>query len=228
MFRTLRYPSFDQDDPAMAAGQAAEITLTAARADGRDALEFARREGFEAGHAEGMAAGRADAARAAEAQLASALPEALAVLGAAAAEVQAVKQACERDAYLLVRAVVRQLLPTLADQALGHEIAALVREVIQHAPAPTIEVRTAAGTRAAIERLSDPTPAGIAFTTDPSLPEGSVACRWTDGAARFDGHRIKESVLAILDRRLDELNQASAATLSAAPAIQECHPQNEV
>lgn len=217
MFRALRYPSFDQDGLAAEPGHAMAGALPATHFDSRTALEQARREGFEAGRAEGVVAGRAAAAEAAEARLASALPDAMAALGGAADEVHEVRQACERDAYLLVRAVLRQLLPTLADQALGHEIAALVGEVLQNAPARTIEVRAAAGTRAAIERLCGPASAGTAVVTDATLPEGSVACRWTDGAARFDGQRIKESMLAILDRRLDELARAPAAAPRAEP-----------
>jgi hypothetical protein len=222
MFRALRYPTFDRDDPGAAGDGAGFAPL--AGTDGHEALERARQEAFEAGHAQGLAAGRAEARGQATAKLAEALPEALAALNAAAAEAGAVRQACERDAYLLVRAVLRQLLPTLADQGLGHEIAALVGEVVQNAPARTIEVRAAAATRGAIERLCGPAAAGISLTTDPALPEGSVSCRWTDGGARFDGHRIKESVLAILDRRLHELGRAPAA---GSPRRHDDHPQTE-
>jgi flagellar biosynthesis/type III secretory pathway protein FliH len=210
--RSFLYENFDAASHASVEGPISrpEGALSAHELRPRTELEIARREGFDAGRTQGFAEGRQTALEEAEVQLARDLPDFLVNLGGAAAAMDGVKRACERDASRLTEAALRQMLPIVAGRALAQEAAALVAEVVANAPAPVIEVRAAHHTRAAIDRRCRQLPPGVEIVTDPELPEGSVRCAWASGQARFDGTAVTEAVLTILDRCLDRLDQDPA------------------
>jgi hypothetical protein len=204
-FRSFLYQDFDRaPDGAIgnAIDRAPDIAPAAAARPYRE-IDIVRREGFEAGRTRGFAEGRQAALETAEVRLARDLPEFLVNLGGAAAEIERARLACERDALLLAAAALRQMLPIVAERGLGCEAAALVAEVVAHAPAPGIEVRAAPRTRDTIERRCGRLPSGVTLVTAPEMPEGGVHCVWASGQARFDGAAIAEAVRAILDRCLD-------------------------
>lgn len=202
-FRCLRYESFD--DLASPRGLAAEPGRIAFEfdADAQEAIERARLQGLETGRAEGFEAGRQAALRDEAARLNQILPEVLAVLRQAAGEVQSVRIACERDALALVRTVLHQALPNLSEHALAREIAGFVADLIARAPAPALEVRTAATTRELLRRLLQPVPDGVRLLADQDLPEGKAVCCWASGDAWFDAKGLQEQILSILDRCAD-------------------------
>jgi flagellar biosynthesis/type III secretory pathway protein FliH len=209
-FRTFLYEDFDQ-----AAQLAGAINGAAAAMPEREArpyreVDIVRREGFEAGRARGHAEGQQAALEEVEAQLARDLPELLAGLGGAAADLARAKRACERDAALLAAAALRQILPIVAERGLGSEVAALIAEVVANVPGPEIEVRAPPRTLEAIGRRCGPLPPAVALLADDGLPEGGVRCRWKGGEARFDGAAVTAAVLAILDRCLRDPDQAPA------------------
>lgn len=217
-FRTFLYEDFGQAPHASIAGA---INGAAAAMPERDArpyreIDIVRREGFEAGRTQGLAEGRQAALQEAEVQLARDLPDLLANLGGAAAELARAKRACERDASLLAGAALRQILPIVAERGLGREVAALVAEVVANVPAPEIEVCASPRMRETIERRCGPLPSGVALVTDAGVPEGGVRCRWTNGGARFDGAAVTEAVLTILDRCLRDPEQAPPAAFEQA------------
>jgi flagellar biosynthesis/type III secretory pathway protein FliH len=208
-FRSFLYESFDQTSQGSIGGGVSTSNGAPSERDlrPRTELEIARCESFEAGHTQGSAEARRAMLEEAEVRLARDLPELLANLGGAAAAMDRVQRACERDALRLTDAALRQLLPIVAERGLGQEAAALVAEVIANVPAPAIEVRAAPRTREAIERRCGGLPSGVSLITDPELPEGSVRCAWANGQARFDGAAVTEAVLAILDRCLNQVDQ---------------------
>ena len=212
-FRSLLYENFDKASRAPAGGPLGrpERALLECEPRPRSEIEIVRQEAFDAGRARGLAEGRQAAVEEAEVRLARDLPELLVGLGGAAASIEEVKRACERDALRLTEAALRQMLPMVADRGLGQEAAAFVAEVIANVPAPAIEVRAAERTRAAIERRCGELPSGVELVTDPDLPEGAVRCAWAGGQARFDGAEVTRAVLAILDRCLDPLDRAPAS-----------------
>lgn len=204
-FRSFLYENFD-------AASHASIGGTVARLEGglpprdprpRTEIEIARRESFASGRTQGFAEGRRAALEEAEVRLARDLPELLVDLGGAAAAMEQVRRACERDALRLADAVLRQVLPTVAERGLAQEAAALVAEVVAKVPAPAIEVRASPRAREAIERRCSRLPSGVMLVTDPELPDGGVRCGWAHGQARFDGASVAEATLRILDRCLD-------------------------
>jgi hypothetical protein len=214
-FRSFLYENFDAASHASHAsigGSIGRLERGPSEYDPRPRteIEIARRESFDAGRAQGLAEGRRAALEEAEVRLARDLPELLVSLGGAAAAMDRVKRACERDALRLSEAALRQILPIIADRGLGREGAALVAEVIGNVSAPVIEVRAAERTRAAIERHCSPLPSNVRLATDPELSEGSVRCAWTNGQAHFDGAAVTEAVLAILDRCLDRIDHEPA------------------
>lgn len=176
----------------------------------RTEMEISRRESFDAGRTQGFAEGRRAALDEAEVRLAHDLPDLLVSLGGAAAAMDRVRRACERDALRLTYAALRQMLPIMADRGLGQEAAALVAEVIANVPASVIEVRASHRTREAIERRCGRLPSGVTLATDPELPEGGVRCAWANGQARFDGATVTKAVLTIFDRWLDRIDQDPA------------------
>jgi hypothetical protein len=205
-FRSFLYENFDHASHASIGDLLGGPEGAPAERDPRPRteMEIARRESFDAGRTQGFAEGRRAALEEAEVRLARELPDLLVDLGGAAAAVDRVKRACERDALRLTEAALRQMLPIIAERGLGQEAAALVAEVIANLPAPVIEVRAAHRTREAIERHCGQLPAGVTLATDAELPEGGVRCVWANGQARFDGASVTEAVLTILDRRLDQ------------------------
>jgi hypothetical protein len=207
-FRSFLYESFDEASHGSIGGGVSGPNGAPSERDlrPRTELEIGRRESFEAGRTQGFAEARRAALEEAEVRLARDLPELLANLGGAAAAMDRVQRACERDALRLAHAALRQLLPIVAERGLGQEAAALVAEVA-NVPAPAIEVRAAQRTREAIERRCGGLPSGVTLITDPELPEGGVRCAWANGQARFDGAAVTEAVLAILDRCLDHVDQ---------------------
>ena len=211
-FRSFAYANFDAASHARIGGAlgGAIGPERSSQPRPRTEAEIARREGFDAGRAQGLAEGRRAAVEEAEARLARDLPDLLVSLGSAAAAMDAVRRACERDALRLADAALRQMLPIIADRGLALEAAALVAELIANVPAPVIEIRASQRARAAIEQRCSPLPSGVTITTDPDLPEGGVRCAWTDGQARFDGAAVTEAVLAVLDRCLDRIDQEPA------------------
>ena len=224
-FRTFLYENFDL---ASHGSIARAINGSADPLPEREARPFrevdiVRREGFEAGRTQGFAEGRQAALHEAEVQLSRDLPDLLADLGGAAAELARAKRACERDASLLAGAALRQILPIVAERGLRQEAAALVAEVVANAPAPEIEVTASPRTRATIEQRCGRLPSGVVLVTDAHVPEGGVRCRWTNGEARFDGAAVTQAVLAILDRCLRDADQAPAQ----APDIQQAPQQKE-
>jgi len=224
-FRTFLYENFDL---ASHGSIARAINGSADPLPEREARPFrevdiVRREGFEAGRTQGFAEGRQAALHEAEVQLSRDLPDLLADLGGAAAELARAKRACERDASLLAGAALRQILPIVAERGLRQEAAALVAEVVANAPAPEIEVAASPRTRATIEQRCGRLPSGVVLVTDAHVPEGGVRCRWTNGEARFDGAAVTQAVLAILDRCLRDADQAPAQ----APDIQQAPQQKE-
>jgi hypothetical protein len=208
-FRSFLYESFDQASRGSIGGGVSRPEGAPSERDlrPRTELEIARRESFDAGRTQGFAEGRRAALEEAEVRLARDLPELLVNLGGAAAAMDRVQRACERDALRLADAALRQILPIVAERRLGQEAAALVAEVIANVPAPVIEVRASPHTREAIERRCGRLPSGVTLTTDPELAEGGVRCAWANGQARFDGAAVTEAVLAILDRCLDRVDQ---------------------
>jgi hypothetical protein len=208
-FRSFLYESFDEASHGSIGGGVSGPNGAPSERDlrPRTELEIARRESFEVGRTQGFAEARRAALEEAEVRLARDLPELLANLGGAAAAMDRVQRACERDALRLAHAALRQLLPIVAERGLGQEAAALVAEVIANVPAPAIEVRAAPRTREAIERRCSGLPSGVTLITDPELPEGGVRCAWANGQARFDGAAVTEAVLAILDRCLNQFDQ---------------------
>jgi BMFP domain-containing protein YqiC len=208
-FRSFLYEDFDR-----AAHASMPDAVNGAAATPRDRedrqfreIDIVRREGFEAGRAQGLAEGRRAALAEAEVRLAHDLPDLIANLGGAAAEIARVKLACERDAALLAATALRQMLPIVAERGLGQEAAALVAEVLANAPAPAIEVRAPARIREAIERRCAPLPSGVTLVVDADVPDGGVRCAWTNGGARFDGAAMTEAILAILDRCLEDCDR---------------------
>jgi hypothetical protein len=208
-FRSFLYESFDEASHGSVGSGVSRLQGATTERDlrPRTELEIARRESFAAGRTQGFAEGRRAALEEVEVRLARDLPELLVNLGGAAAAMDGVRRACERDALRLTDAALRQMLPIVAERGLGQEAAALVAEVIANVPAPAIEVRTSQRTRAAIERRCGRLPSGVTLITDPELPEGSVRCAWANGQARFDGEAVTEAVLAVLDRCLDQIDQ---------------------
>ena len=184
-------------------------------------LDIVRREGFEAGRTRGFAEGRQAALEEADVRLAHDLPELLVNLGGAAGEMARAKAACERDALLLAGAALRQILPIVAERGLEGEAAALVAEVIGHAPAPAIEVRAAPRTRDAIERQSTMLPPGVTLVTAPEVLEGGVRCVWANGEARYDGAGVTRAILAIIDRCLGGDAPARVPCFEQAPRDKE-------
>jgi hypothetical protein len=221
-FRSFLYENFDQASHASIGGGVSSPAGALSEHDRRlhTEMEVVRRESFDAGRIQGFAEGRCAALEEAEVRLARDLPDLLVNLGGAAAAMDGVKRVCERDALRLTDAVLRQMLPIMAERGLGHEAAALVAEVIANAPAPVIEIRASHRTRRSIERRCGPLPSGVTFATDPELPEGGVRCAWANGQARFDGVAVTEAVLRILNRCLDRIDQDSAA-------VPQAHPQEE-
>jgi flagellar biosynthesis/type III secretory pathway protein FliH len=217
-FRSFLYEDFDQTAQAAIAGalNGAAAAMPAHEPRRYREIDIVRREGFEAGRAQGRAEGRQAALEEAEGQLARDLPDLLASLGGAAADLARAKRACERDAARLAAAALRQILPIVAGRGLGREIAALVAEVVANVPGPEIEVRAAPHTLEAIARRCGPLPSAVALVSDASVPEGGVRCRWTNGEARFDGAAVTEAVLAILDRCLRDPDKAPAPALENA------------
>jgi hypothetical protein len=211
-FRSFLYENFDQASHASIGGSSSSPAAALSEHDPRPRteMEIVRREGFDAGRIQGFAEGRRAALEEAEVRLARDLPDLLVNLGGAAAAMDHVKRACERDALRLTDAALRQMLPIVADRGLGREAAALVAEVIANVPAPAIEVRASHRAREAIERCCGELPAGVTLATDPELPEGGVQCAWASGQARFDGAAVTEAVLTILDRCLDRIEQGPA------------------
>jgi hypothetical protein len=211
-FRSFLYENFDVATHASIGGAIGSLegALSEREPRPRTEMELARRESFDAGRSQGFAEGRRAALEEAELRLARDLPDLLANLGGAAAAMDSVKRACERDALRLTHAALRQMLPILAEHGLGQEAAALVAEVIANVQAPVIEVRASRRTREAIERRCNQLPSGVTLTTDPELPEGSVQCAWASGQARFDGAAVTEAVLAVLDRCLDRIDHDPA------------------
>jgi hypothetical protein len=211
-FRSFLYENFDAASHAWIGGSIGRLEGGPSEYDPRPRteIEIALRESFDAGRAQGLAEGRRAALEEAEVRLARDLPELLVSLGGAAAAMDRVKRACERDALRLSEAALRQILPIIADRGLGREGAALVAEVIGNVSAPVIEVRAAERTRAAIERHCSPLPSNVRLATDPELSEGGVRCAWTNGQAHFDGAAVTEAVLAILDRCLDRIDHEPA------------------
>jgi hypothetical protein len=208
-FRSFLYENFDQAARASIGGliNGPEGAPSERDPRPRTEMEIARLESFEAGRSQGFAEGRRAALEEAEVRLARDLPDLFVDLGGAAVAVGRVKRDCERDALRLTDAAVRQMLPIIAERGLGQEAAALVAEVIANLPAPVIEVRAAHRTREAIERHCGPLPPGVTLATDPELPEGSVRCAWAKGQVSFDGAKVTEAVLTILDRCLDRIDQ---------------------
>jgi hypothetical protein len=208
-FRSFLYENFDQAARASIGGLISGPEGARLERDPRPRteMEISRRESFDAGRSQGFAEGRRAALEEAEVRLARDLPDLLVDLGGAAAAVDRVKRDCERDALRLADAALRQMLPIIAERGLGQEAAALVAEVIANLPAPVIEVRAAPRTREAIERHCGKLPPGVTLATDPDLPEGGVWCAWANGQARFDGTKVTEAVLTILERCLDRIDQ---------------------
>jgi hypothetical protein len=216
-FRSFLYEDFDLAAPAAIAGAlngAAAMPEPGPRPYRE--IDIVRRESFEAGRAHGRTEGRQAALDEAEAQLARDLPDLLASLGGAAADLARAKRACERDAARLAAAALRQILPLVAEGGLGREIAALVAEVVANVPGPEIEVRAAPRTLDAIAHRCGTLPPAVALVSDASVPEGGIRCRWHHGEARFDGAAVTEAVLAILDRCLCESDDAPAPALENA------------
>lgn len=211
-FRSFRYQSFDRDDAAVSM-RASELLagtelLSGDACDLQEPAATVHRQAFEAGRAQGLAEGREAALREAEAELAHRLPETLRALDEATTEARTAKHACEHDALLLVRAVLQQLLPKLAERTLSLEVAAQVADVIAGTQAPSIEIRCAQKTRDVVKHLCGAMPTGVELVCDPALTEGSMTCAWTDGGARFDGKALTEAVVDILDRCLSEAEHA--------------------
>jgi hypothetical protein len=211
-FRSFLYENFDEASHASIGASVSNGNGAPSErlARPRTEIEIARHESFAAGRTQGIAEGRRAALEEAEVQLACDLPDLLVNLGGAAAAMDRVKRACERDALRLTDAALRQMLPIMADRGLGQEAAALVARVITNVPAPTIEVRASQRTRDAIERRCGRLPPGVTLTTDPALPDGGVRCAWANGEARFDGASMTEAVLRILDRCLDRIDHDPA------------------
>jgi hypothetical protein len=207
-FRSFLYENFDAASRASIGGSIGRLESVPSEYDPRPRteIEIARRESFDAGRTQGLAEGRRAALEEAEVRLARDLTELLVGLGGAAAAMDRVKRACERDALRLTDAALRRILPIIADRGLGQEAAALVAEVIGNVSAPVIEIRAAQRTCAAIERRCGPLPSGVRLAADPELPEGGVRCAWANGQAHFDGAAVTEAVLAILDRCLDRID----------------------
>jgi hypothetical protein len=224
-FRSLLYEDFDQVSPASIAGSINVSARASSEPEGRLSreIEIVRREGFEAGRTQGVAEGRQAALKEAEVRLARDLPDLLANLGGASADMGRAKLASERDAFLLASAALRQMLPIVAERGLGQEAAALVAEVVADVPAPVIEVHASPRTREAIERWCGQLPPGVALVTNGDVPEGGVRCAWAHGQAHFDGAAATEAVLAILDRCIDRMDRAPATSLP----IEQAPPQNE-
>jgi flagellar biosynthesis/type III secretory pathway protein FliH len=220
--RSFLYENFDAASHASIKGSISNARDALSERDPRPRteIEIARRESFEAGRTRGVAEGRSAALEEAEVRLARDLPDLMVNLGGAAAELDRVKRACERDALRLTDAALRQILPIMAERRLGQEAAALVAGVIANVPAPAIEVRASHRTREAIERRCGRLPSRVTLTTDPELQEGAVRCAWVNGQARFDGAAVTEAVLSILDRCLDRMDR------DPAQAPQQ-HPQRE-
>jgi hypothetical protein len=207
-FRSFLYENFDQLSHARIEGSLgkAEGAFSDRDPRPRTEMEIVRREGFEVGRTHGFAEGRQAALAEAEVRLARELPDLLVSLGGAAAVMDSVKRACERDALRLTDAALRQVLPIMAGRELGEEAAALVAQVVANVPAPVIEVRAAPRTHAAIERHCGRLPTGVTLVVDAELPEGGVRCVWANGHARFDGAAATDAVLTTLGEYLDRID----------------------
>jgi flagellar biosynthesis/type III secretory pathway protein FliH len=201
-FRSYRYECLGEGGATRAARGAAFLDEDFGAL--HEARETLRRSEFEAGHAQGLEEGRKSALRAAEVALAERLPAALAQLGDAVAELRSAKRKSEQDALLLVRAILRQLLPKLADRVLSLELATQVADVIASAQTPTIEVRCSERTRDVVRRLCGPLPAGVELMADPAIAEASLACVWADGSAHFNAQAVTDAISAIIERCLNE------------------------
>jgi hypothetical protein len=206
-FRSYRYECLDGDG-AMSSREGADgAFLDEGLAERREARVTARRSDFEAGHARGLEEGREAARREAEAELLERLPAALAQLGSAVADLRSATRRSEEDALRLVRAILRQLMPKLADRILSLELATQVADIVAGAQAPTIEIRCSGRSREVIRRLCGPMPAGVELIADPAVADATLACVWADGSAHFSAQAVTEAVSAIIDRCL---NQAQA------------------
>jgi len=200
-FRSYRYECLDGGE-AMAFREGAEgACLDAGLAEAR---ETARGRDFEAGRARGFEEGREAALREAEAELLERLPAALAQLGSAAADLRLAKSRSEQDALRLVRAILRQLMPKLADRILSLELATQVADIVAGAQAPTIEIRCSERSRDVIRRLCGPLPAGVELIADPAVADATLACVWADGSAHFSAQAVTEAVSIIIERCLDQ------------------------
>lgn len=202
--RSYRYECFDGATAIAVGAAAGGAMLDEDLAELHHECEKARQRGFDAGQALGFAEGRNAALQEVEAKLVERLPQALAQLSEAVLEMQAAKQSSQQDAILLVRAVLRQLLPKLADRAFSLELAAQVEGIVAGAQAPNIEIRCSERTRNIIRRLCGPLPAGVEIVADPALGEASLACAWADGGAHFSAEAVIHAVSTIIERCLDE------------------------
>jgi chorismate mutase len=196
-FRSYRYECLDGDGAMSPREGAGGAFPSDGLADLRESRETARRSDFEAGHARGLEEGR-------EAELLERLPAALTQLGSTVADLRSAKRTSEQDALRLVRAILRQLMPKLADRILSLELATQVADIVAAAQAPTIEIRCSERSREVIRRLCAPLPAGVELIADPAVADATLACVWADGSAHFSAQAVTEAVSAIIERCLTQ------------------------
>jgi flagellar biosynthesis/type III secretory pathway protein FliH len=157
-------------------------------------LETERRKAYQEGYAAGLA--ERDAA------IDTALSQAVEHAGRLASEIGEVRDRVAADAERFVRAVLRAVLPSVADRATGLELASAITDTIRAArPRHDVAITLHPAVANAIERRldSDAVPAGLTIARDPGLGPREAYLAWEGGGAEIDFSQPLQRCLAVLD-----------------------------
>lgn len=157
-------------------------------------LETERRKAYQEGYAAGLA--ERDAA------IDAALTEAVGHASRLAAEIGEVRDRVTADADRFVRAVLRAVLPSVADRAAGLELASAITDTIRAArPRHDVAITLHPAVANAIERRLDTqdVPAGVTIARDPGLGPREAYLAWEGGGAEIDFSQPLQRCLAVLD-----------------------------
>lgn len=169
---------------------------------------------IEAARAEGIALGRAVAERDAARDQGALATQALAAIAAAlrgmAAEHQSALARHEKDAAQLAVAVVRRLVPSLAEARLEDSVAGLVKQAVDHLlDEPRIVVRVAEPmletVQEGIERAASEAgyPGKTIIIGDPDLATTDCRVEWSDGGIERDHAAAWRAIDEAMARFLD-------------------------